>query len=173
MSSFFGSLLHDATRPPQPLNSAEAYFVWGYYVAVNEARELLLVMLNHTQDTDLKEVMEHFIDDLMEPEIGKLKELMVKEKIALPEITPDTPKAKAEEIPVGARLRDVQIARMLVVKVQGLLEFAQFGLRFSERTDVGAMFHRFQNQVLAQGYSLRDTMLRRGWMPKTPPFHAP
>lgn len=171
MSSFFGSLLHSATSPPQPLTAAEAFYIWAYYVAVNEARELLLVMANHTSDTDLKETIEHFIADVMEPQILKAKELMVKEKIVLPEITPDTPKANADEIPVGARLRDVQIARMLVVKVQGLLELSQFGLRFGARTDVIAMFHRFQNQVLAQGFTLRDTMLRRGWFPKTPSFH--
>lgn len=142
--------------------------MWTYFLAVGESRTLLLVMLNHTKDPELKQLMEHFVADVMEPQIDQLKKKMMDEGITLPEITPDPPRADQAEIPPGAKLRDSQIAKMNMVKVLGLTDLCYQGLRFSFRTDVGAMFARFQSRVDAQGYNLRELMRKRGWVSYPP-----
>jgi hypothetical protein len=168
------SLYHDMTKPDSPAHMGEAFFMWTYFMAVSEARTLLLIMTNHTKEPGLKELMEHFIADVLEPQIDQVKKKLVDEGISLPVVTPDPPKADQAEIPPGAKLVDQEIAKMIMVKVLGLLDLSYQGLRFSFRSDVGAMFARFQGQVLAQGYPLREMMLKRGWIsyPPVPPGSA-
>jgi hypothetical protein len=94
------------------------------------------------------------------------------EGIELPAITPDPPKASPGDIQPGAKLHDGLIAKMNMVKVMGLLDIAYQGLRFSYRTDIGLVFHKFQQHVDVRGYTLRELMLKRGWMSYPPlPLH--
>lgn len=162
------TLYHDMTKPASPAHIGESFFMWTYFLAVGESRALLLVMANHTNDPELKEMMEHFLADVLEPQIAQLKTKMMDEGIILPTVTPDPPKADQSEIPPGAKLADAQIARMNMVKVLGLMDLCYQGVRFSFRSDVSVMFSRFSNHVTAQGYSLRELMLKRGWVSYPP-----
>lgn len=170
--NIFESIYHDMTKPSSPAHMGEAFFMWTYFQAVGEARTLLLVMVNHTNDPELKQLMEHFVADVMEPQIDQLKKKMIDEGIPLPGITPDPPKADQAEIPPGAKLVDQEIARMNMVKLLGLLDLCYQGMRFSFRTDLSAMFGRFQGHVAAQGYTLRELMLKRGWISYPPVPHG-
>ena len=166
------SLYHDITKPPTPAHMGEAFHLWMYYQAVAEARALLLVMVNHTNDSELKELMEHFVADVMEPQIGMVKKLLLAEGISLPAVTPDPARADQAEIPSGARLVDQQIAKMNMVKVLGMIDLCYQAIRFSFRSDISAMFGRFQGHVGAQGYTLRELMLKRGWISYPPLPHG-
>lgn len=165
------TLFQSVTSPPIPLHEGEAFGLWTYYEAVAQTRSHLLILLNHTDDEELKELMEHFIADVLEPQIGQVKGKLLHEGISLPNVSRDRPKADPSQIPPGARFSNDDIAQVLVARVQGLLSLCQAGLNQSLRDEVGQMFYNFQNHVLLQGVSLKGMMRKRRWL-RVPPPHA-
>lgn len=164
------TLFQMGTNPRLPLHAGEAFGLWAYCEAVSETRAICRLLLNHTDDKELKELIEHFIADVLQPQMMKVQEVMLNKGLSLPDITPDKPKADPGQIPVGARFEDPQIANMLVVKIQGLLLFCHEGLARTLQQDLAAMYYTFQSHVLAQGATLTPLMRKRGWLRLPPVF---
>lgn len=166
------SLVRNVQRPAAPPHVGEAFAVWNYYLAVSETRVIFLVLVNHTNDTDLKETLEHFIADVIESQITDLRRIMKNEGITVPAIGPDVPKADDRAIPPGARFDSDVIGKLIQVMLDGLLERAFQGLRSSYRSDHAAQFMKYMSQIVAQGYTARETGLERGWLPVPPSYNA-
>lgn len=164
------SLFQSIQQPNTPPHIGEAFNAWTYYVSAQECRVLSVMMLNHTNDSELKETLEHFIADLLASQISQLSDLLRNEGIDMPPGTGDKPKANHQQIPPGAKMTDMEIANMLIVKVNGLLLFCFMGLFSGLRDDIAAMFYKFQGQVMVQSYSLKKLMQKRGWL-IVPPFY--
>jgi hypothetical protein len=164
------SLFQNIQPPNSPPNVAEAYHVWAYCVEAGQSRALMLLVLNHLTDPDLKELVEHFIADVLTPQFEQCKTLMKNEGIIIPIVAPDAVKAAHEAIPPGAQILDPLAAQLVVVKVVGLLEYSNRGLISSVRDDIGAMFYTFHHHVAAQGLSLKKLMGKKGWL-HVPPLH--
>lgn len=163
-------LIQNTQQPTAPVHVGEAFHIWSVLVEVGETRALLHFMANHTNDADLKEVLEHFVDDVLEPQQKRLFDLMRNEGINAPALTTEVSKANERLIPPGAKLTDYQIAQMLVVKVLGLLEWSHRGAIHSLRDDISAMFNTFYNHLLVQGYTLKKLMIKRGWLLVPPSY---
>lgn len=164
------SLFQTAQQPSVPPHIGEAFNVWTYYVGAKEARVICLMMLNHTNDPDLKEAIEHFVNDVLEPQVKQVTDFLRNEGIDMPAGTGDKAKADERQIPAGAKMTDNEIANMLIVKINGLLMFCFFGLFSGIRDDINAMFFNFQTHVMAQAYTLKKLMQKRGWL-LVPPFY--
>ena len=167
--NFLQSLFQSAQQPSTPPHVGEAFNLWTYYVSVQESRVLAVMMLNHTNDNELKEMIEQFVADLLAPQIKQLSDLLRNEGIDMPPGTGDKPKANEQHIPPGAKMTDMEIANMLIVKVNGLLMFCFMGLFSALRDDLAATFFKFQGDVLTHAYMLKKLMQKRGWL-ITPPF---
>jgi len=163
------SLFKSATQPTHPLHAGEVSIAWALYVGVSEARVICLLLLNHTNDTDLKEMIEHIIADLEEPLIKRTKDFLVHEGVGIPPATGDKPRANEAQIPPGAKYTDAEIANLLVVKLEGMLNTCNFGIGQSVRDDVGALLLMAYQHVCAQGFTLKKLMQQRGWL-RTPPM---
>ncbi|HWI53555.1 MAG TPA: DUF3231 family protein [Symbiobacteriaceae bacterium] len=163
-------LFQSIQQPTTPPHIGEAFNCWTYYVALKESRVICLLMLNHTNDTELKQMMEHFIDEILEPQLKQMTDFLRNEGIDMPHGTGDKPKANEREIPSGAKMTDAEIANMLIVKLNGLLLFCFMGLFSVLRDDIGGMYYNFQGHVMAQTYTLKKLMQKRGWL-LTPPFY--
>jgi hypothetical protein len=168
--NFLQTLIQNVQKPQPQLHAGEAFTLWAVYEASAETRSICLVLLNHTENEDLRELIEHFIADVLEPQIKQVKQQMLNEGVVLPNVTPDSPKADPMEIPAGARFKDEQIANMLVIKIQGLLLFIHEGLTRSLRDDLGAQYAVFQGHLLAQGATLKALLTQRGWLRIPPAF---
>ncbi|MGE5674477.1 MAG: DUF3231 family protein [Mycobacterium leprae] len=166
------SLFQTAQQPAVPPHIGEAFNVWTYYVGAKEARVICLMMLNHTNDPDLKEAIEHFVNDVLEPQAKQVMDFLRNEGIDMPAGTGDKAKADEREIPPGAKMTDNEIANMLIVKINGLLMFCFFGLFSGIRDDIIGMFFNFQTHVMAQGYTLKKLMQKRGWLLVPPYYYA-
>lgn len=164
------SMFQSLQQPSTPPHIGEAFNIWTYYVAVKESRTIGLMMLNHTNDTELKETLEHFIDELLEPQLKQVTDFLRNEGVDMPHGTGDKPKANEKEIPPGAKMTDNEIANMLVVKLNGLLLFCFMGLFSALRDDISGMLYNFQGHVLLQSYTLKKLMQKRGWL-LVPPFY--
>ncbi|HYF90726.1 MAG TPA: DUF3231 family protein [Symbiobacteriaceae bacterium] len=166
------SLFYEVTNPKDPLHVGEVMTLWTCYIGVAESRAICLLLTNHTKDAGLRETIEHFVNDVETPMIDRLEGLLLQEGIALPSITGDKPKADESTIPMGAKLTDAEVANLLVVKLEGMLTVCHTGLIQSLRPDVGRMFYAFQSHLLAQGYTLKQLMQKRGWL-RQPPIYYP
>lgn len=144
--------------------------LWTFTAAVDEARTICLTMLNHTEDPDLKRLIERSIKDIKEPTGEQVRELLKNEGVPLPPGAPDTAKADPKDVPAGARLPDSEIAQIVLGKLEALLMIIASGMVQALRNDVGIMLYQFQAQYLGEGYALRTLMKQRGWL-KIPPFH--
>lgn len=166
------SLFRTMQQPAAPPHIGEAFNAWSYDVAAKESRILCLMMLNHTNDPDLKEAIEHFVADVLEPQAKQLTDFLRNEGIDMPAGTGDKAKADEQQIPAGAKMTDNEIANMLIVKLNGLLLFCFMGLFSGVRDDISAMFINFQAHVIAQVYSFKKLMQRRGWLLLPPYYYA-
>ncbi|MGE5673006.1 MAG: DUF3231 family protein [Mycobacterium leprae] len=167
--NIFQSILKSATQPRSPLHAGEVFILWSLYVGVVESRVICQLVGNHTNDTSLKETIEHFINDLEEPLTKRLKDFLAHEGIGIPPGTGDKPRTNEALIPPGAKFTDAEIANLLVVKVEGLLNLCHAGLGQSLRDDVGLMLAETYQHVLAQGFTLKKLMRQRGWL-RVPPL---
>ncbi len=165
-------LVQSIQQPTTSPHVGETFHIWTYCVEVSESRALMKLMVNHTNDKELKEMIEHFVDEIVEPQQKRLIELMKNEGITAPEVTADVGKADERLIPPGAKLTDVEVAQMLVVKVVGLLEWSHRGAIHSLRDDIGAMFNSFYNHLLAQGFTLKKLLRKRGWLRVPPHYYS-
>jgi hypothetical protein len=158
-------------KADQPLHYGEVMAVWTLMAAAQEGRTLCLTILNHTVDTDLTPLIKRTISDVQEPMIKQLSEVLKDAGIPLPPIIEDPPRSSAEDVPAGAKLREEQIAQILMGKIEAFLFMIQSGLSQALRTDIGTMFVKFQAMVLAEGAQARTVMQDRGWL-KVPPLHS-
>lgn len=164
------SLFHAMQDPSPPAHLGEAFAVWTYFVALKEVRAICLLMTNHTADSELREFIEHFVTNIEEPQLKKLRELMRNEGIDFPTVTADKAKANPAHIPAGAKLTDEEISNVLVVKAQGLLVLAHGAMLQGLRPDLSAMWYRFHAEVLAESFKLKQMMQKRGWLRIPPQF---
>ena len=164
------SLFKAAAQPPQPLHAGEVFVLWSLYLGVAESRIICQLMTNHTNDTSLEESIEHFIADIEEPLITKLKELMAHEGIDIPPSTGEKPRASEAQIPVGAKLTDAEIANLLVVKLEGMLNLCHIGIGQALRDDLGLMLLGAYQHLVTQGFTLKKLMRHRGWLRVPPHF---
>jgi hypothetical protein len=168
--NFLEGLLHSATKQDPPLHVGEVMGLWAYYTAAMESRSLCMLMANHTPDQELRETMEHFIADVEEPQAAEIERFLRDQGVPLSLTSPDKPKAEAKAVPEGAKFTDSEVANMLAVKMEGLLNLANAGLAVALRDDVSGMFLRYHSQIVAQGFTLKKLMRNRGWL-KVPPAY--
>lgn len=158
--------------PKPPLHVGEVMTLWTYAVALDEGRSICLLLLNHTDDPELKRAMEHYITAIEIPQSDRINQFLRNEGIMLPPITADKPKADHHLVPPGAKLTDNEVANMFVTKVIGGVTILGQGLIQALRHDVGQMLLSFYLELLKEGFTLKETMRRRGWL-KVPPIYSP
>lgn len=61
-------------------------------------------MLNHTQDPDLKRLIERSIKDIKEPTGQQVRELLTNEGVPMPQTARNKAKANPTDVPPGDRL---------------------------------------------------------------------
>ncbi|HWI53997.1 MAG TPA: DUF3231 family protein [Symbiobacteriaceae bacterium] len=170
--NWFEHILNTVTKPKGPLHYGEVMNLWTFLAAIQESRAFCLTALNHTEDPELKRIMERAVKDIEEPAAQQITELLKNEGVPLPQTTQDKTKANPADVPPGAKMLDEEIALYVLGKLEGLLLICSSGLMQSLRNDVSAMFYNLQARLLGEGYLLKNTMQERGWL-KIPPFHYP
>ncbi|HYG58771.1 MAG TPA: DUF3231 family protein [Symbiobacteriaceae bacterium] len=163
-------VIQSVTEPPHPLHVGQAFVVWALYIGVAESRVICQLLLNHTSDTDLKETIEHVIADVEKPLEHKLKHYLEHHGIGIPPTTGDKPRADEAQIPPGAKFTDAEIANLLVVKIEGMVNLCHIGIAQSVRDDIGLLLMEAYQHLALQGFTIKKTMQQRGWF-RTPPLY--
>ncbi len=153
----------------EPMHYGEVFDVWAYLASANTALAGYQTLKNHTGDTDLRKFIEDTERDLRD-EIEQVSELLKENEVALPPAPPERPIAKLEDIPVGARFNDPEIAMSLSKDLAiGLVGCSQV-MGKCIREDIAMLFGKFHATKVLSGAKLLRLNKEKGWL-VPPPLH--
>lgn len=147
----------------EPMHYGEIYNVWQASMMAKGALSAFRAYMYHAGDHDLKKIITAFIDQA-ELEISECDTLLGAQGLASAPALPQRPEAKLEEIPVGARFTDPEIAAMLATScATGLVACSQ-AMGQSIREDIGALFGKYHVTKAALGMKVLQMNKKKGWL---------
>lgn len=154
----------------EPLHYGEVFGLWSSLSAAKGALDGYQVYINHTGDQELKAFLKQAIESSIKPSIKEIEEILLNNDIAVPPTPAERPEADLEQIPVGARLQDAQIAYMVAADIAASVVASSQGMSQSIREDVGLLFGQMGAKKAKDGAALLQIMKDKGWL-VPPPLH--
>jgi hypothetical protein len=159
--NFVGIL--DGNPKEEPMHYGEIHGVWHYTYKEKGCLSAYQAFKYHAGDNDLKEIL----DDAIKSSRHQIKEcdtILTENGVAPPPTLPDRPEAKLEEIPVGARFTDQEIAATLGHDMAiGLVKCSSV-MGKSTREDIGAHFAKYHAEKAALGLRVLRLSKEKGWL---------
>lgn len=154
----------------EPLHYGEVFALWSSLSAAKGALDVYQVFINHTGDQDLKAFLKQVIESSIKPSIKEIEEVLLQNDIEVPPTPAERPEADLEQIPVGARFQDAQIAYMVAADMAAGIVGSSQGMSQSIREDVGLLFGQMGAQKAKDSAALLKIMKDKGWL-IPPPLH--
>lgn len=158
-------------EPESPLHVIEVGDCWQYLATVEEFIRYEEIGLNTTNDDELIEMLTDAIK-LCESQVDKLSKFMKKEGIPLPESASPKPESQPNDVPLGVKLTDDEIANGIAFKLVSCMMASARGQAGAIRSDVGIIWLSFFTDWVTFGTTLKTLMRKRGWL-KVPPYYYP
>lgn len=166
-SVFMGILSGNPTN--EPMHYGEVFGTWSFLLTAKGLIAGYQTQLNHAGDGDLQKLLEEAINGGQQ-EIKQIETLLKENGIGLPPTPPERPKACLEDIPIGARFQDPEIAAALSNDIAiGLVACSQV-IGQSIREDIAMMFGQFHLQKATLGAKVLRLNKEKGWL-IPPPLH--
>jgi len=147
----------------EPMHYGEIYAVWQASLVAKGALSCYRAYQYHAGDSDLKKILGSLIDQA-ELEISECDSLLTEQGLATAPNMPNRPEAKLENIPVGARFTDPEIAAKLAADIAiGLVACSQ-AMGQSIREDIGALFAKYHLTKAAIGVKNLHLVKKKGWL---------
>ncbi|MEY9091887.1 DUF3231 family protein [Paenibacillus sp. RC84] len=147
----------------EPMHYGEIFSVWQASMVAKGAVSCYQAFLNHAGDKDLKKLLDAQIDQA-KLEIKECDKLLTDNGIATTPQLPDRPSVKLEDIPVGARFTDPEIAAKISADTAlGLVACSQV-MGQSIREDIGALFAKYHVTKTALGFKILQLSKEKGWL---------
>ncbi|CAM4343561.1 DUF3231 family protein [Paenibacillus alkaliterrae] len=151
----------------EPLHYGEIYDVWQFSMIAKGCISSNKALKFHAGDTELKKMFDQLIEQA-ELEARECDTILNRNGIVPPPALPDRPEAKLEDIPIGARYNDVEIAPMLSVDLAaGLVACSQI-MGTSIREDVIALFTKYHAAKAEMGLKVLRMSKDKGWLVPPP-----
>ncbi|MGM9926772.1 MAG: DUF3231 family protein [Bacillus sp. (in: firmicutes)] len=154
----------------EPMHYGEVYGLFTQLSAAKAALDVYQVYYNHTGDKDLKEFIKDLITDSIKPEIEELESILLKNDIVIPPTPAERPNTDIEQIPVGARLQDAQVAYLMARDIASGLTAMSALIGQCIREDIALMLAQQSAKALKDGAALLKIMKEKGWL-VPPPLH--
>ncbi|MET3690197.1 hypothetical protein ABIC37_005770 [Priestia megaterium] len=153
----------------EPMHYGEVFGTWSF---VSTSKGLVAgyqTFLNHVGDKDLYKLVQETIEQCQQ-EMKGVETLLKANGVALPPTPPERPEACLDDIPVGARVQDPEIAAAISMDIAaGLVACSQL-IGQSIREDIAAMFAQIHMQKVALGGKFLRLNKEKGWL-IPPPLH--
>lgn len=147
----------------EPLHYGEIFSIWSASMVAKGAVSCYQAYLNHAGDKDLKKVLEALIDQA-KLEIKECDKLLTDNGVAPAPTMPDRPQVKIEDIPVGARFTDPEIAAKIAADTSiGLVACSQ-AMGQCIREDVAALYAKYHLSMAALGARILKMNKEKGWL---------
>lgn len=153
----------------EPMHYGEVFSTWSFLLVGKGMKAAYQTLLNHAGDVDLKKLLEESIQQC-EQERKQIEELLKANGVALPPTPPERPEACLEDIPIGARYLDNEVAAMLSADLASGLVACSTIMGQSIREDIALMFGQFHVQKAAIGAKALRLTKEKGWL-IPPPLH--
>lgn len=153
----------------EPMHYGEVFGNWSFLLTTKGLVSGYQTQLNHAGDEDLQKLLQEAIEQGQQ-EIKQIENLLKENSVGLPPTPPERPNARIEDIPVGARFQDPEIAAALSANIAaGLVSCSQI-IGQSIREDIAMMFGQFHLQKVALGAKVLRLNKEKGWL-IPPPLH--
>ncbi|CAM4280287.1 hypothetical protein FHS16_002207 [Paenibacillus endophyticus] len=147
----------------EPMHYGEIFSVWQASTMAKGSVSCYQAYLNHSGDKDLKKVIDSLIDQA-KLEIKELDTILIDNGIATTPVMPERSPVKLEDIPVGARFTDPEIAAKIAADTSlGLVACSQV-IGQSIREDIGALFAKYHITKTAIGLKILEMNKEKGWL---------
>lgn len=154
----------------EPMHYGEVYMVWGSLLTAKSQVAAYQVFYNHVGDKDLKDLIEDIIENGTKPAIKEIEDLLKENGVGLPPTPPERPEANLEDIPVGAKFMDNEIAAKVAADMAaGLIECSSI-MGQCIREDIAVMYGRFHLEKARFAAKILRINKEKGWL-IPPPLH--
>lgn len=151
----------------EPLHYGEAYDIWQFSMAAKGFASVYRALSYHSGDKELKGIIGDMINQA-ELEFAECDDILVHNGLVPFPGLPERPEARLENIPIGARLTDMEIAAMLSANTAaGLVTCSQI-MGKSIREDIGALFAKYHATKAAIGLKTLRLSKEKGWLVPPP-----
>jgi hypothetical protein len=153
----------DGNPKNEPMHYGEIHGVWHFSFIEKGRLSAYQAFMYHAGDDDLKEI----IEDAIKSSKNKIEEsdsLLTANGIAPAPMLPERPAAKTEEIPIGARFTDQEIAATMAHDMAiGLVTCSKI-MGKSIREDIGTQFAKYHAVKAAFGLRILRLSKEKGWL---------
>lgn len=154
----------------QPLHYGEVYTLWMTSWAARGAVSCHQLYLNHAGDEDLKKILNDLLDQ-SKLEMKETDAILLENGIAPPPVLPERPSVELDDIPIGARFSDQEIAAKIAVETSASLAGCSAAMGQSIREDIGALYGKYHVTMAALGLRILEMSKNKGWL-LPPPLHV-
>ena len=154
----------------EPLHYGEVFGIWSYLNAAKASLVAYQVFYNHAGDEELRTFIDDVIRTGIRPQIEETEKLLKENGVALPPTPPERAVANRENIPVGARFNDQEIAFTVATGIAATLVACSQIMGQCVREDVAMKFAQFHTQNAQLGLRLLRMQKEKGWL-IPPPLH--
>lgn len=135
----------------EPLHYGEIFGLWSSLLHAKGALDNYQVFINHTGDQELKAFLKQVINTSIKPSIKNIEEVLLDNDILLPPTPAERPEADLEQIPVGARMQDVQIAYLVAADIAAAVVASSQGMTQAIREDIALLFGQMSAKKAKDG----------------------
>ncbi len=153
----------------EPLHYGEVFGTWLFVSVEQGLIPAYQTFLNHTGDEDLKKLIVEWVEQCRN-DLETVKEILKENGIGLPPSPPERSDACLEDIPVGARFQDPEIAAMLSREVTAGLVSCSSLIGQCIREDLALIYSQIHAKKLAFGAKMLRLTKEKGWL-IPPPLH--
>ncbi|EJW15222.1 DUF3231 family protein [Paenibacillus alvei] len=147
----------------EPLHYGEIFDVWAFSTKAKGCVSVYRAYLNHAGDKDLKRLLEDLVNQA-ELEAKECDQILIENGIAPSPYPPERPESKLEEIPIGARLADQEIAPLISADTAAGMVACSQVMGKSIREDIGALFGKYHMTKTALGLKALEISKEKGWL---------
>lgn len=158
-------------EPKSPLHVGEVYYIWLYYTTIHESNVFVKAAMNTSTDDELLQVIKKSHEQC-EGQVKRIKNLMITEGVPLPLVSEEKPNSKPNDVPLGVKLTDSEIANGVSVKTAYAVSMCATAASQAIRSDISLMFMEFEAEKAVFGAEMKVFMRKRGWI-KVPPYYTP
>lgn len=154
-----------------PLHVGEVLSCWLYLTIMDEASVYIQVALNTTTDDEVISCLKESLQQC-DTQGQRFKDFMKMEGIPLPPTSEQRPFSDPNGVPLGTKLTDDEIMNGLSIKTVSAIVHCATAAAQSIRNDVASLFTHCMLEKMKFGTSLKELMVKRGWI-KVPPYYYP
>lgn len=162
--------MFSGNQKQEPMHYGEVFGVWSALSIAKGQLAAYQVYYNHAGDEELKSFIGDMVENVIKPGIEENETLLKQNSVGLPVAPPERSEANREEIPVGARVMDPEIAATISKDIaQGLIADSM-AIGQCIREDIAMMYGQFHMKKAQMGAKLLKMNKRKGWL-VPPPLH--